>query len=29
MIDFAAREEIVGTAGWDALGKKYVSLKEK
>ena len=29
MIDFAAREEIVGTARWDALGKKYVSLAEK
>jgi carboxyvinyl-carboxyphosphonate phosphorylmutase len=29
MIDFAAREEIVGTARWDALGKKYVSLTEK
>ncbi len=29
MIDFAAREEIVGTARWDALGKKYVSLMEK
>ena len=29
MIDFAAREEIVGTALWDALGKKYVSLAEK
>jgi len=28
-IDFAAREEIVGTARWDALGKKYVSLAEK
>ena len=29
MIDFAAREEIVGTARWDALGKRYVSLAEK
>jgi carboxyvinyl-carboxyphosphonate phosphorylmutase len=29
MIDFAAREEIVGTARWNALGRKYVSLTEK
>lgn len=29
MIDFAAREEIVGTARWDSLGSKYLSVKDE